>query len=360
MKIKFIRLRDFRNISFAEISLEADSVWIYGKNAQGKTNLLEAIGLLTALRSFRASKPSAMISKDKESSDILVCLEHETLGETEIQITLAQKKKVFLDGNELKSLGEFIGKFPALAMSSEDIRLIRGTPEIRRRDIDMFISGVDSNYFKSLCDYHAALIQRNALLRTSRADRFQFAAFEKRMAASAVEISELRHKWLEALAQRAGSIYSKLAGQNSEPAEMRFRSNADFKSEDDFLNMLDSDRTADIERGYTLRGPHRDDIIVHIDSKDAKSYASEGQQRSAVIALKLAQFAIFKENSGIEPVILCDDILGELDPGRRAAFWECIPSLAQIIATSTSPAPSESRGRHWTSIGADSGTFAKL
>ena len=150
MKIKFIRLRDFRNISFAEISLEADSVWIYGKNAQGKTNLLEAIGLLTALRSFRASKPSAMISKDKESSDILVCLEHETLGETEIQITLAQKKKVFLDGNELKSLGEFIGKFPALAMSSEDIRLIRGTPEIRRRDIDMFISGVDSNYFKSL------------------------------------------------------------------------------------------------------------------------------------------------------------------------------------------------------------------
>ncbi len=357
MKLNFVRLQDFRNVNFAEIPLRADSVWVYGKNAQGKTNLLESVGLLTALRSFRTTKTNAMISQGKKCADVLVSIEHEIFGSVEIQISLAQKRKIFLNGTEIKTLSEFIGKFPALAMSSEDIRLIRGSPETRRRDIDMFISGIDAVYFKNLCTYHSALAQRNALLKMEYLDSAQLEAFEEQMAISAENVSLLRKKWLDILSQKATCLYANLAGENGEPAQMDFKANADFETKDEFLKILKESRKADAERGYTLKGPHRDDLDIYIDSKEAKTYASEGQQRSTVLSLKLAQFEIFKEASGIEPIILCDDILGELDPARRSAFWKCVPTNAQVIASSTSPAPADSARKSWRCIEVKSGEF---
>ena len=356
MKIKFVRLQNFRNAGFAEVALGADSVWIHGNNAQGKTNLLESLSMLAALRSFRTPNMGALIKHGEKSAAILAGIEHENYGECEVRMDISDKRTAFIGGNEIK-FSDFIGKFPALAMSSEDLRILRGAPEIRRKDTDMFISQVDAEYLAALRRYYAGLAHRNALLRQNCGDESFYAPFESEMASAAHVIYQKRDEWLGKIGKLATQKYEILARENGESSQMRLKCSCQIESAEDFSKLMRDDRPADIERRTTRHGPHRDDFSVNVGGKDAKLYASEGQQRSAVLALKLAQFELIKLSLGIEPVILCDDILGELDPHRRTAFWECIDTTAQVIATSTTPAPSDALRSNWKTVEVSNGNF---
>ncbi len=359
MKIYFARLENFRNVEFADVRFDSQNVWIRGQNAQGKTNLLEATGLLYALRSFRTSEMSAMIRHKEKCARVLVGVSHETLGECEVIISISDKRRVSINSEEIK-FSEFIGTFPALAMSNADINILRGSPEGRRKDSDMFISSIDAKYFENLKTYFVALAHRNALLREGIENPAEYIPFESQMAESASVIFSIRREKLGELGKIATEKYSILANQNGENAEIKIKSDCEIENTDALLNILSQNRLKDIERRSTSHGPHRDDFKILIAGKDAKVYASEGQQRSAVIALKLAQFDMIKNVRKIIPTILCDDILGELDPFRRSAFWSCIDNQSQVIATSTENAPTADTRGNWQTIEVINGTFAKL
>ncbi len=356
MKLNFIRLQNFRNIEFAEVEFGSSSVWIHGNNAQGKTNLLEAIGLLNAIRSFRTSASDVLIREGAKQANILASLESELFGECTIELSIAQTKNISIDGEKISKLGDFLGKFPVLAITNEDPKLLRGSPEVRRKDMDMFISSIDSQYFEHLRRYHKALSQRNVLLRDTSNDSNLFEAFELEMATSADVVLQKRKFYLNELAQIATDKYAILSAESEESAEINLKPNCDANSVQEFQQLWQKNRHSDAEKRTTQKGIHRDDYKILILNKDAKLYASEGQQKSASIAIRLAQFEMQKKYLQTEPIILCDDILGELDASRRTRFWNCTSNTAQIIATATEP-PTTKSLREWKIINAINGSF---
>lgn len=361
MKINFVRLRNFRNVEFADLEFEGNSVWICGDNGQGKTNLLESLGFLSALRSFRTSKTPALIRKACDFAEILAGIEHENFGNSQVEIFIGKnERKVFVDGEKCSRFADFIGKFPALAMCSDDIKLLRGSPEGRRRELDMFASEIDAAYFEALKRYHSALAQRNAMLKDFSKDA-HFDIYEEIMASAAETIVRKRELLLAKLGKIASQKYAKLSGGGDENAQISMKTSCGEYSKEDFLKLFKESRAEDILRKHTAKGPHRDDFCISIKNLDAKTYASEGQQRSAALAIKLAEFEMIREGSKIEPVILCDDILGELDAKRRAAFWECMPISTQIFsAQSSHEESSKFTERNWQKIKVCSGTFENV
>ncbi len=358
MQIDFVRLANFRNIEFAEVALQDQSVWISGANAQGKTNLLEAISLLNALRSFRTAQLNSLIKFGAQKASLLFGITHEHFGNTQVEIEISQQeKKILIDSVLQKKLSDYIGKFPALALCSEDLQLLHRQPLQRRKFVDMLISSLDGDYLRALRNYHSALASRNSLLKENPRDVYLFEAFELEMAKSAHVITLKRHEYLERLSQIAKEKYALLASLNSEKADVKLKSDCEISSPEDYLKVLALERSKDMDRGSTSSGIHKDDFKILISEKPAKLYASEGQQRSIVLALKLAQYELVKDFLKIQPVILCDDVLGELDSVRRAAFWNCIDASAQVIATSTQPSPSDTLRSLWKFVKVENGGF---
>ena len=197
----------------------------------------------------------------------------------------------------------------------------------------------------------------DALLRGGETGESAYLPFEIQMAEAAAKILSARRGILGELGRRATEKYEILARENGESAEIKIRPNCDAESPAALLKILAEHRAKDIERRATSHGPHRDDFKILVGGRDAKTYASEGQQRSAVIALKLAQFEILRDTLGVRPTVLCDDILGELDTSRRSAFWSCVDADAQIVATSTTDAPTDAARGVWKTITARAGTF---
>ena len=356
VKLNFIRLLDFRNVEFAEVRLDAPSVWIHGANAQGKTNLLEAVGMLNAARSFRSASPEALVRMGAKTARILAEAALDGGRTSQIEIAVGEEKYVVVDGEKTAKLADFIGKFPVLTITNEDIRLLRSSPEVRRRDMDMFASSVDSEYLYELRKYHRALAQRNALLRAESADGHLYDAFETAMAQSAETIIKKRKALFAELGTAATQKYAILAGESPDRAEINLKTNFDAETVGDFLEMFSRQRQSDMLRRTTQKGIHRDDFKIFVDSADAKTYASEGQQKSAVIALRLAQFELAKKYLGEEPVMLFDDVLGELDANRRRRFWSCASPTAQILATSTEEPPTDG-ARQWSPVRVECGKF---
>jgi len=345
VKIKNIRLQNFRNITFADICLDSQYIWICGKNAQGKSNLLESLSLLTALRSFRTAKLKNLINYNSESAEIIADLSHEILGDMQMEITLGKNKKsVKIDGKEITRLADFIGLCPTVSMCSEDLRILRDTPAVRRKFIDIFISSIDKEYLEALRKFHSAIEARNVLLKQESSEG-EFFAFEKEMSLSAEIVASKRKYWLKILAQKANCIYSKIAESEKEKSAFVLKANCEFESAKEYFDCLQKNREKEKIFGSTLHGPHKDDFLILISGKTAQSFASEGQQRSIVLSLRLAQLEIIKEITNVNPILLCDDILGELDSARKEAFWNLLDSSLQIIATATTMP--EQNTRHW-------------
>ena len=334
MRFLNLRLQDFRNIEFTELSMEGDRIFLFGANGQGKSNLLEALGLVTALRSFRTQNLSALPRKGCKEYTLVYTLEDAVDGLTELEIHFGPGgRRVEVDGEKVTRLSDFIGRFPTVTLCSGDLMLLRGSPGERRRFMDLMLSVADRRYYSALRGYHKGVAERNRLLKKGGSGA-EFSAFEAEMAERAQLIMEIRHDWVDVLSETLRSIYDGLAEADEGP-EMRFRANADCGDVEGFQRLFADSRARDQILGASQRGPHRDDFTLNLQVGGAKEYASDGQQRGLCLALRIAQAAFYRDRLGRTPVILADDVLGELDPIRRAGFWRVCPKEMQIVATGT-------------------------
>ncbi|MCC5808267.1 MAG: DNA replication and repair protein RecF [Opitutales bacterium] len=357
MRFRSLHLRDFRNIPEAHVDLDAPAVFIAGANGQGKTNLLEALGLLAALRSFRAGDRRALIRWGAAEAGVRVELEHDTQGETEVTMALRSGAlTVAVDGERVERLTGFLGLFPVVAFSSQDIQLLRGAPQGRRQFMDLSFSMVDAEYLEALRRYHGALRERNRLLK-GRAARSVRAAFEAVLIPEGARVMAKRAEALRHFAAELARAYRHIAPREESP-ELVYRPAVKGSGEDALRAALEGARDRDEATGTTTAGPHRDDFSLRLLDHGAREYGSEGQQRGLVLSLRLAQAQWFGTHTGVRPVILADDILGELDPVRRTRFWGALPEDAQIIATGTE-LPETGPWGEWAVYSVEAGAFQR-
>jgi DNA replication and repair protein RecF len=358
MRLRRIILQQFRNIPWAEVELTGTRHFFLGPNGQGKTNLLEAVGLLTALRSFRTSDARVLIAHGQTEAALSFELEQERMGPTRVTIRLrAGSKEVTVDQERVTRLADLLGRFPTVVFSSQDQQLIRGAPGGRRRWLDLTLAATDPAYLQTLQTYHRALAGRNALLKRATPTA-ELAAFERPLAQSGSRLMRERAVGLERLGRHLTRAYACIASPGS-PETVGFAYAPDLASADEaaWLHALAAGRARDLQFRSTLTGPHRDDLDFTLDGRPAREVASEGQQRSLVLALKVAQAHWFHAGSGVAPVLLADDVLGELDPGRRARFWQAVEPDWQVLATGTTRPESDPIA--WNMITVAKGAFAR-
>lgn len=341
MRLRRITLQNFRNIRLAELELSGRQQFLIGANGQGKTALVEAAGFLTALRSFRAADNRLLISHGEREGALACQVEHEKVGDTTVTIKLrSDGKELQVDGERVTRLADYLGRFPTVVFSSLDQQLVRGAPAGRRRWLDLTLAAMDAGYLRALQTYTRALAERNSLLKRGRAGGDELGAFEQVLAPAAAELIAARAEGLRLLAEGLTGGYARISA-SAEAAGFSYVPDFAEPSAPAIAAMLEKNRGRDALMRSTLSGPHRDDFHFTLNERPARDFASEGQQRSLVLALRLAQAAWFQQKSGVRPVLLADDVLGELDPERRRRFWSAIDPESQVIATGTALPESE-------------------
>ena len=337
MRFTSVTLQHFRNLPLVQVALTGRRTFLGGANGQGKTNFLEALGYVTALRSFRGADPRALVALGQTQAGLAFVLEHERHGESRLTITLGPDGRVVeWEQGKVTRLGDFLGKFPTVVFASQDHQLLRGSPSLRRRWLDLTLAAMDGSYLAALQGYTRAVAERNMLLKQGGRDASQLEAFEHEAAGHAVELVARRTAGVELLSALFRAAHAGLVPEG-ETAALVYAPDTAAATREDFAAALRRARPRDLLLKSTERGPHRDDLEFMLHGRPARMFASEGQQRCLVIALRLAQSAYYWQRGGVQPVLLCDDVLGELDPERRGRFWAALAGDPQVIATGTVP-----------------------
>jgi DNA replication and repair protein RecF len=356
MNLRAIGLQHFRNITAARMEFSGRLQFFLGANGQGKTNLLEAAGFITALRSFRASDARALVQQGEKEALVACDLETTHSGEAQLKVSLSGgSKTAWCDGEKVNRLGEVIGRFPTVVFSSQDQQLVRGSPGGRRRWLDLTLAATDVVYLASLQAYHRALADRNALLKRE-GSAAEFDAFEQVLAEHGHALVARRETALAELGRELTASYARIADR-AEPAGFAYAPQTALATVEARVEKLAAQRARDQILKTTSSGPHRDDFAFTLQERPAKDFASEGQQRALVLSLRLAQAAWFRARSGEAPVLLADDVLGELDPARRERFWAAVPEDCQLMATGTVH-PGEALGQ-WQVFNVQDGNFTE-
>ena len=334
MLLRKLTLRHFRNVPHAALRFEGRRQFFAGPNGQGKSNLLEAAGFLTALRSFRAPDGRHLIMHDHPEAGIACEVERGGSGPEQVTIRIRRDgKELWYGSNRVTRLADHVGRYPTVVFSSHDLQLIRGAPALRRRWLDLTLAAMDADYLMALQSYSRALAGRNSLLKKAGGER-ELTAFDRALAPSGARIVAIRAERVAELASETAAFYGPRCG-GSDDAALHYDSSLKGASSEDLLRLLESGRARDLQMGTTLVGPHRDDLRFDVRGCDARDFASEGQQRSVTLALRLGQASWFRRRCGVRPVLLADDVLGELDPARRERFWAALDRESQVIATGT-------------------------
>lgn len=326
MKLDHIEIVNFRNIASASLSLTDKSCVLVGKNAQGKTNLMEAIYLMACGKSFRVKGYRDLILHGEKNAAVTVSVCGEGLP-FQLKMILDEKegKAIFKNGVKLEKLSEFLGLFRVVLFCPEHLSLIKDGPGKRRSFIDGAICQLRPYYASLLNEFNRLEAQRAALLKQRSKKSFDDSMFDvwnERLAAVSVKIACIRADYIENLIRYAPGHFERISG-GADTMELKYVSDVYKKGisreemERQYLLLLKNSLEGDIRYGYTAKGIHRDDLEIFINAFTAKGIASQGQQRSAVLALKLAEGEISKEMTGKDPVYLLDDVLSELDETRR-------------------------------------------
>ena len=326
MKINSVKLNNFRNISSMELHATDGVNVIYGENAQGKTNILEAIWLFTGCKSFRGSKDTEFIKFNEDFAKINLDFSDNVRNKKSEIIIGNKKKNVSLNGVSLRSSSELIGSFYAVIFSPSHLSLIKDGPSGRRRFLDTALCQLKPSYAEHLAGYRRALLQRNALLKDLHLSPQLYDILDslddQLSRYSSAVISE-RLKYIEILSQYSKQIYAGIS-ENKEYFNVTYSRNdiTDINiSVSDLYNLelerIKNARKEDVLYKTTTIGPHRDDIDILINNVSARSFGSQGQQRSCALALKLGESEIIKKITGETPVALLDDVMSELDEKRQ-------------------------------------------
>ncbi|MGB0373062.1 MAG: DNA replication/repair protein RecF [Opitutales bacterium] len=357
MRLRSLRLFQFRNVANAAIQCDYPRVFFEGLNGQGKTNLLEAVSFLHSLRSFRISDRSILIQKEKETASIQAAWEHDVQGETSVSVVLEKRaRRVAVDGEPIKRLSSYIGQFPSVTMASQDIQLIRGGPAERRRFLDMVLAGSSIEYLNTFQRFQKTLLERNQLLKRGRSDA-ELAAFDKIWVPVSVKLTQERARAIQQLGSVMQDTYGELADGKEVPG-LKYVPSVSTDNEAEWAEMVEQSKERDRFLGATQKGPHRDELRLLLDGQLASSHGSEGQQRGLVLALRFAELRWVCEQTGLLPVLLADDILTELDASRRERFWRLSDQWEglQILATGTE-FPKSEKANEWVRYSVDQGTY---
>jgi DNA replication and repair protein RecF len=335
VRFQKVTLQGFRNLPLVEVELAGRRTFLCGANAQGKTNFLEALGYVTALRSFRGAETRALIGHGQAQAGLGFSLEHEHFGASRVTVVLRPAgREVQWEQGKVTRLADFIGRFPTVAFWSQDNQFLRGSPSLRRRWLDLTLAAMDPAYLQALQSFTRAVAERNMLLKHGNRDAGTIEAFEHEMGIHAAALVAARARGVEELSGLFRTAHGGLVPE-SESAGLVYSPDTAAATAAEFSALQAKNRPRDQLLKSTERGPHRDDVELLLNGRPAKQFASEGQQRCLVIALRLAQAAYFKAKGGVTPVLLCDDVLGELDPVRRERFWASLEHDPQVIATGT-------------------------
>lgn len=314
MKILRLTYEDYRNLISGEIKPDEGINVIYGKNAQGKTNLLEAMWLFTGGRSFRGSRDADLVAREKERARLSLSFFSEEREQTaEIRVENG-KRGAALNGVPKRSAAELVGVFCAVMFSPEHLSLVRDGPVYRRNFMDSALCQLRPGYAALLSRYQHTLVQRNALLKdiprhSELIDTLSI--WDEKLVRYGTEVVRIRMEYLGRILNPVREIYSGIC-ENREQIGLKYQKSAENLSE-----ALLECRSADIASGHTGAGPHRDDLQIEIDGLSARAFGSQGQKRSAVLALKLAEAEVLFRQTGERPVIFLDDVMSELDSGRQ-------------------------------------------
>ena len=344
MRVNKLSLKNYRNLCEETVEFDEKINVICGENAQGKTNLIEALWLLTGARSFRGAKDKDLVMFGCDRTE--VCGEIEFSDrKNEIEIKIAQGKRLAtVNGINRGAAPAIIGLFKAVIFSPEHLTLIKGGPENRRKLIDAAICQLKPTYPALLVRYNKVLRQRNVLLkemswRPESADLLD--VWDRKTADYAGEIVGERIKYVKMLSQRAKNLYEEISGgemfEISYSAQDKLEKMSKKEIAEEILKKLTDARKTDVSRGFTSVGAHRDELNVKINGNSAKLFGSQGQQRSCVIALKLAEAGIIGKVTGETPVILLDDILSELDENRQMYMFRNVTESQTFITGCVRP-----------------------
>ena len=343
MHLVHLRLRDFRNFARLDVDFAAGFHLLLGDNAQGKTNILEAIYLLATLRSFRGVGGGQMVRHGQKGYFVSATVSSQAEREIKIYWSPAQRK-LSLDGQPVRKLGDYLGVVRAVVFCTEDLQLIKGGGRLRRRFMDLLLAHTHPIYLPLLQRYTRALRSRNALLRQRRLDDAALDGFTHELIEAGGQIMQFRRELVPQVAGRAREAYGRVA-RSGEALELEYQPSV----KHDFAVELARNRARERTFCATLIGPHRDELQLGLEGKSAAKFASEGQKRSIAIALKLTQAEYLADLHGVPPILLIDDIMGELDAKRRAAFLPLLTRVqharSQVFMTCTEESWPQELGR---------------
>ncbi len=337
MRLTHIALQNFRNIERAEVAFCDDFNAVVGTNAQGKTSLLEAIFLAICGKSFRTSTLPHLVKQGTPFFGDELLFEKNGV-EQRIRIAFdGIERKVTHNSSPCLSITSIIGALQGVLMTPDHLEIVKGGPQVRRQYMDLQLAQADTPYMHQLSRYQKAMRQRNALLKTHSFD--SIGVWEYEMAHAASYIVQSRQQLLKALTVQAQEHYRYLT-QGSEILSLRYKTGAPEIGGAEacrayYLERYQLDRQKEAERGNTFTGPHKDDLMIDINGLEARYFSSEGQGRSCVAALKLAEWHHMHQRTGHAPLFLVDDITVSLDQHRLHRFLEEMQKLKQVFITST-------------------------
>lgn len=344
MYINSVKLNNFRNYRYQEIEFCKGINLIIGDNGHGKTNIIEAIYISSYAKSFRTPRDMEMINFDFDRFNTyveFVCDEKNNRNESvEICINRKKEKRIKYNDIPITRLQDIIGEIIVVLFSPEDMKLVKDAPAERRRFLDREISALSKGYFAKLIEYNKILNHRNNLLKLiamGKADNSQLEVWNEKLADTCIYIMKKRNDFINDLKNYACDINSEMTS-NRDKLDIFYDSSMEFSNNSEeqkkiIIKSLENSIERDLYRGHTGKGCHKDDIIFMVNEKDLRSYGSQGQKRTCVLSVKLAQTKIIKDKKGFYPVLLLDDVLSELDIKRQNDIIKYASNIQTIITS---------------------------
>ena len=331
MVIKSLELSNFRNYDFLNIEFDKGTNILFGDNAQGKTNILEAIFLCATTKSHKGSKDRDIVNFNAEEAHIRTYLEkNEDKIRIDMHLRKSKSKGIAIDGTRIKKAAELLGIMNVVFFSPEDLSIIKNGPAERRRFVDMELCQLDSFYLYNLNHYNKIVNQRNKLLKDLYMNptlRDTLNIWDMQLVSFGSKVIERRIAFVEQLNEIIGDIHRKLSGGKE---DLRIVYEPDV-TESEFENALFMGQERDIRMKMTTVGPHRDDFSFMVGDIDIRKFGSQGQQRTAALSLKLSEIELVKRMTKDTPVLLLDDVLSELDSNRQNYLLDSIGDIQTII-----------------------------
>ncbi|MPQ43881.1 DNA replication/repair protein RecF [Clostridium tarantellae] len=333
MYIKSLQLLNYRNYKSLAINLGTNVNVFMGDNAQGKTNILEAIYYCGFAKSHKTNRDKELIEWNSNIAFIRVDIHKSNLDKKiDVKILKDGKKAITVNSIKINKIGELIGTFNVVMFSPEDLRIVKESPSIRRKFMDMELSQLNSRYYSNLVQYNKVLNERNIVLKNKNIDEYILDIYDMQLAEYGEYIIKSRINYLEKLNRISKNIHKDITLGREEINFKYVSTIKDFNNiKESLIKLLELNRKKDIEKKVTSIGPHRDDFNIFLNGIDAKSFGSQGQQRTAVLTIKFASLRIIKEITGEYPVLLLDDVLSELDFNRKRYVLTSIKNLQTII-----------------------------